>query len=155
VVQDDSPVYPLTSKLALFKKFRKSLLEFLDRLVASAAETGALYSTEMLEALRQWAAAMSSSQLRSFRHTATVVALQTQTALCDVASGVEKEAEIIARQVEGDKKRSGGAKGKATTARQKELQKREAEVREKREFLADALNDLTSVCVRYLHPARH
>ncbi|KAI0031520.1 hypothetical protein K488DRAFT_51948 [Vararia minispora EC-137] len=144
---DDSPVYPLTSKLAVFKKFRKSLLEFLERLVASAAETGALYSTELMETLRQWAAAMSSSQLRSFRHTATVVALQVETSLCDVAAAVEKEIEVLVRQVEGEKKRSkagGNAKGKtALTALQKELNQKLDDVRERRSNLEDTLKDLT------------
>ncbi len=38
---------------------------------------------------------MSSSQLRSFRHTATVVALEILTALCDVAAAVDKEADVL------------------------------------------------------------
>ncbi|KAJ6511369.1 hypothetical protein C8R47DRAFT_1094816 [Mycena vitilis] len=63
---------------------------------------------------------MSSSQIRSFRDTATVIALELESALCDVAAAVEKEAELSARQREGEKKRRAG---KATAARDKSLRR--------------------------------
>src|ERR1700761_5943056 len=133
----------------MFKKFRKSLLEFLERLVASSADLGILYSADLIQTLQVWVAAMSSSQLRSFRHTATVVALQVETALCDVAAAVEKEAEVVVRQLEGEKKRnkaSGASKGKASI-RQTELTQKAYEVRERRTKLIEFLNDSTNGCV--------
>ncbi|KAA1471951.1 hypothetical protein DENSPDRAFT_148019 [Dentipellis sp. KUC8613] len=139
--KDDSPIYPLTSKLPMFKKFRKSLSEFLERLITSAAELGSLYSTDIMATLQTWVVAMSSSQLRSFRHTATVVALEVETALCDVAAAVEKEAEVIARQKEGERKRKAGKKDKGSNAREKELEGKAAEVRERRTQLAELLKE--------------
>jgi len=76
---------------------RKSLSEFLERLIASSAELGSLYTSELMATLQTWVVAMSSSQIRSFRHTATVVALEVETALCDVAAAVDKEADIVGR----------------------------------------------------------
>ena len=70
----------------MFKKFRKSLSEFLERLISSAAELGSLYTSDLMPTLQTWVIAMSSSQLRSFRHTATVIALEVETALCDAAA---------------------------------------------------------------------
>ena len=71
---------------------------------------------------------MSSSQIRSFRHTATVIALEAETALCHVAAVVDKESHVIARQREGEKKRKGkggnpqlDAKGKEVKQRQNKL----------------------------------
>lgn len=139
ISQDDSPVYPLTSKLPIFKKFRKSLTEFLSRLISSAAELGLLYSSDMLVTLQAWVVSMSSSRLRSFRHTATVVALEVQTALCDVAAAVEKEAEVVGRQREGERKRKAGGKGAG--GREKELEGKAAEVRERRTQLAEYLKE--------------
>ncbi|KAI0316231.1 hypothetical protein OF83DRAFT_1276961 [Amylostereum chailletii] len=139
--QDDSPIYPLTSKLPMFKKFRKSLTEFLDRLIVSAADLGLLYSTDLMATFQTWIAAMSSSQLRSFRHTATVVALDVETALCDVAAAVEKEAELIGRQREGEKKRKAGNKGKGADGREKELEKKAEEIRQRRAQLAEFLKE--------------
>ncbi|TFK75680.1 hypothetical protein BDN72DRAFT_450080 [Pluteus cervinus] len=137
--QHDSPIYPLTSKLPTFKKFRKSLSEFLERLVASAAELGSLYSTDLLTTLQAWVVAMSSSQIRSFRHTATVVALEVETALCDVAASIEKEAEIVGRQRESEKKRKVANKG--TSARLKELEAKAKEIKERRTQLDGFLKE--------------
>ncbi|RXW15379.1 hypothetical protein EST38_g10469 [Candolleomyces aberdarensis] len=137
--QDNSPVYPLTSKLPIFKKFRKSLSEFIERLISSAAELGSLYSTDLMATLQTWVVAMSSSQIRSFRHTATVVALEVETSLCEVAAAVEKEAQLVGRQREGEKKRKGSAKG--TTARDKELLAKAQEIRNRRANLAEYLKE--------------
>ncbi len=92
--------------------------------------------------LQTWVIAMSSSQLRSFRHTATVIALEVETALCDVAAAVEKEAEVVSRQREGERKRkAAGNKGKSGGARDAELEKKAAEVRERRSKLAEFLKE--------------
>ncbi|KAI0698963.1 hypothetical protein C8T65DRAFT_719862 [Cerioporus squamosus] len=142
--QDDTPIYPLTSKLPMFKKFRKSLSEFLERLIISAAELGSLYTSDLMPTLQTWVIAMSSSQLRSFRHTATVIALEVETALCDVAASVEKEAEVVSRQREGERKRKAANKGKdakAGSAREAELEKKAAEIRERRSKLAEFLKE--------------
>ncbi|KAI9060084.1 hypothetical protein FKP32DRAFT_1578832 [Trametes sanguinea] len=140
--KDDTPIYPLTSKLPMFKKFRKSLSEFLERLIISSAELGSLYTSDLMPTLQTWVIAMSSSQLRSFRHTATVIALEVETALCDVASAVEKEAEVVSRQREGERKRkAAGNKGKAGSAREVELEKKAAEVRDRRAKLAEFLKE--------------
>ncbi|KAI0356888.1 hypothetical protein OH77DRAFT_1423133 [Trametes cingulata] len=140
--KDDTPIYPLTSKLPIFKKFRKSLSEFLERLIISSAELGSLYTSDLMPTLQTWVIAMSSSQLRSFRHTATVIALEVETALCDVAASVEKEAEVVSRQREGERKRkAAGNKTKGGNARETELEKKAAEVRERRSKLAEFLKE--------------
>ncbi|KAL0946186.1 hypothetical protein HGRIS_012447 [Hohenbuehelia grisea] len=137
--QDNSPIYPLTSKLPAFKRFRKSLSEFIERLVSSSAAFGQLYTTDLMLTLQTWVIAMSSSQIRSFRHTATVVALEVETALCDVAAKVEKEAEVIGRQREGEKKRKASNKGAG--AKDKQLEGKAAEVRGRRTKLAEFLKE--------------
>ncbi|KAG6835657.1 hypothetical protein H0H93_016057 [Arthromyces matolae] len=137
--QDNSPVYPLTSKLPAFKKFRKSLSEFIERLIASSADLGALYTSDLMQTLQTWVIAMSSSQIRSFRHTATVIALEVETALCDVAAAVEKEAEVVGRQREGEKKRK--STNKASGAREKELEAKAQEIRKRRTKLAEFLKE--------------
>lgn len=138
--QENSPVYPLTSKLPIFKQFRASLSEFIDRLVSSAADLGVLYTSDFMSTLQTWVIAMSSSQIRSFRHTATVVALEVETALCDAAAAVDKEAEVVSRQREGEKKRKGTGKG--STARDKQLEAKAREVRERRTKLAEYLKEI-------------
>ncbi|KAG1847841.1 hypothetical protein DFJ58DRAFT_797077 [Suillus subalutaceus] len=82
--QENSPIYPPD-------------IQLISRLVLSAADVGALYTSDMVTTLQTWVVAMSSSQIRAFRHTATAVALEVETALCQVAAAVEKEAEIERR----------------------------------------------------------
>ena len=138
--EDEAPTYPLTSKHPMFKKFRKSLSEFLSRLIRSAAESGSLYTSDLILTIQSWVIAMSSSQLRSFRHTATVIALEIETALCEVASAVEKEAELITRQREGERKRKGKGGG-ALSGREKEIEKKAADVKSRRNKLSEYLKE--------------
>lgn len=138
--QENSPIYPLTSKLPIFKRFRASLSELISRLVLSAADVGALYTSDMVTTLQTWVVAMSSSQIRAFRHTATAVALEVETALCQVAAAVEKEAEIVGRQREGERKRR--AANKAQNVMEKDLDGKAAEVRKRRAALAEYLKEI-------------
>lgn len=129
-------VYPISSKLPIFKKFRKSLTEFFERLIFSSAESDQLYNTELVRCMQYWVTPMSSSQIRGFRHTSTIIALEIQTALADVASSIEKEAEVVARQRKGERKRKGGAAGG-----NKELDTKANAIREKRTKVAEYLKD--------------
>ncbi|OCB88288.1 hypothetical protein A7U60_g4590 [Sanghuangporus baumii] len=137
--EDEAPTYPLTSKHPMFKKLRKSLSEFLTRLVQASAEMGTLYTSDLLMTIQAWVIAMSSSQLRSFRHTATVIALEIETVLCDVAAEVEKEAELVTRQRDGERKRK-GAKGTAS-GREKEFEIKAKEVKDRRAKLSEFLKE--------------
>lgn len=139
-IQNEAPTYPLVSKHPMFKKFRKSLSELLSRLIKSSADLGSLYTSDLVITVQAWVVAMSSSQLRSFRHTATVIALEIETALCMVAAAVEKEAETVTRQRDGERKRK-ATKG-AGSAREKDLEEKAADVKERRSKLADYLKDI-------------
>jgi len=85
--------------------------------------------------LQAWVVTMSTSPLRSFRHTATVVALNVETALCEVAASVEKEKETVTRQLEGERKK------KRNTERVKELETKSIEVNERRTKLKEYLKE--------------
>ncbi|KAK0205357.1 hypothetical protein DFS33DRAFT_761234 [Desarmillaria ectypa] len=132
--QEASPTYPLTSKNPIFKKFRTHLSEFFARLISSAADLGVLYTSDLIPTLQTWVVAMSSSPIRSFRHTSTAVALDVEAALCDVTRGVEKEVEVLGRQREGEKKRrakgGAGAKDKELEGKLKEVKERAAKLDE-------------------------
>lgn len=66
--------------------------------------------------------------------------MEVETALCEVAAQVEKEAETVSRQREGERKRKKG-QAEGNTAREKELQTKAAEVRERRAKLSDFLKE--------------
>lgn len=137
--QENSPVYPLDSKLQIFKSFRKSLSEFLSRLVQAADDSGILYESDIIPTLQAWVIAMSSSVLRSFRHTATVIALETQTALCQIAAAADAELEMIRRQRQGEKKKKG--KAVAGSGREKDLEAKAKEVNVKRNRITEYIKE--------------
>ncbi|KAJ3515607.1 hypothetical protein NLJ89_g1655 [Agrocybe chaxingu] len=112
--QENSPVYPLTSKLPIFKRFRKSLSEWIERLIISASDLGLF-----------------------FRYTATVIALEAETAPCDVAAAVDKEKDVVSRQQEGEKKR----KTKGTNQRLQELVLKEKEVKQRQAKLISFIKE--------------
>ena len=72
--------------------------------------------------------------------------MEVETALCEVSAAVEKEAEIVSRQREGERKRKQG-KVNQTTARDKELESKAAAVRERKSKLADFLKEFVDGCV--------
>ncbi|EJD51835.1 hypothetical protein AURDEDRAFT_82703 [Auricularia subglabra TFB-10046 SS5] len=129
--------YPLSSKLPIFKKFRKSLAELLHRLVAAASDLGVLDDEKFMKIINTWVVAMSSSQLRSFRHTATVIALEIETALCDVGAAADKEAETLVRQRDAEKKKKG-----RSGDREKELEAKSRQANARRTALKGHLKGL-------------
>jgi cohesin complex subunit SA-1/2 len=98
--------YPLTAtKSKTLKRFRSSLAEFLARLIHNTHTSDILYDEVFCETFQTWLAAATSSRLRSFRHTTTVIALDFITALCKVAVEVSKEFNTASRQRDAEAKR--------------------------------------------------
>ncbi|KIK67211.1 hypothetical protein GYMLUDRAFT_93035 [Collybiopsis luxurians FD-317 M1] len=141
--------YPLISKAAPFhstkpkNSFRANLSDFISRLINSAALLGSLYDSPLTETLQVWLVPMSSSQLRAIRHTSTVVALEIEAALCQVAKEVEKEFELTGRMKEGEKKRARtkGAAGSNTKGKEKELDAKLKEIKKRQSKLEEYIRE--------------
>lgn len=93
-------------------------MTFLSRLCSAAAEADILYSTSFCELFQAWVQSLSSSKIRAFRHTATIIALQTAAALNSVHLTVKKEHGQASRAKEAEEK-----KGRKDKARLKDLEK--------------------------------
>ncbi|KAJ3761453.1 hypothetical protein EV360DRAFT_37795 [Lentinula raphanica] len=141
--------YPLISRNSPFHiskpkySFRASLSEFLSRLINSSALLNSLYRSQLIEALQVWLVPMSSSQIRSIRHTSTVIALEIEAALSQVAKEVEKEVELAGRMKEGERKRA-RTKGNATTStkgKDKELDAKLRETKARQEKLEEFIRE--------------
>ncbi|KAF8314489.1 hypothetical protein DL93DRAFT_2097241 [Clavulina sp. PMI_390] len=135
----EAQAYPLISKSPIFRKLRKSLSEFCDRLVKSASESDALFTSELMPTFQAWIVAMSSAHLRSFRHTATVVALEIETALCTIAAAIEKDAETVGRQKDAERKKRKGSGG--VSEREKTLNAKAAEIKGRKTKISEYLQD--------------
>ena len=64
-----------------------------------------------------------------------MIALNVETALCEVAASVEKEKETVTRQLEGERRK------KRNTERVKELEIKSIEVNERRTKLKEYLKE--------------
>lgn len=119
VQKEPIPSYPIVSRAKDYKKFRKSLAEFIERLIASAAEAEILFDETFMETFQAWVSAMSSSSLRSFRHTATVIALWTISSVSAVSEQARKDFSTASRQRDAEKK-----KGRTDKTRLKALEEK-------------------------------
>jgi len=129
--------YPLVAKNK--QKLRSALGSFLTKLYASAANEEILYDDDgaLFTILEAWLTSISSSQIRAFRHTSTVVALMSVTALNEVAVATRKEHAQANRAKEAEEK-----KGRKDKARLKDLDKNCAEIHQRLEALERFLDDL-------------
>lgn len=131
------PSYPIVSRSKSFKSFRKSLNEFLHRLVMSAYEAEVLTADGFMEPFQAWVSAMSSSSLRSFRHTATVVALWTVSALNEVSTQATKDLSTATKQRDAEKK-----KARTDKSRLKDLESKVLESRKLKARLEEYINEV-------------
>lgn len=93
---------------------------------------------------------MSSAGLRSFRHTSTVVALEVETALAIRAALIEKEAEVIGRQRDTERKRRGTGSGNKLNEREKALATKAAEVKTRKTKINEYLRAFFDGQVLYI-----
>ena len=98
--------YPLISKTKANASFRATMTGFFETLVLTCHASGLLYSDVALyENLDLWVSTMSSSAIRPFRHTSTVIALSIGNALAVVANELAESVAKTTRQKDGERKR--------------------------------------------------
>ncbi|KAL8739588.1 MAG: hypothetical protein Q9190_007622, partial [Brigantiaea leucoxantha] len=140
--------YPLISKAKGYTSFRAIMTSFFDSLINACHGAGVLYTDlALIENFEIWATAMSSSYIRPFRHTATVICLAIESALCDVASEIAQTTANTMQQKENEKK-----KKKVNKERVAALQAKITEQERRRETVAKILEDIFSAV--YVHRYR-
>lgn len=134
--------YPLVSKAKGSASFRSTLSGFFATLISSCHAAGLLYSDlAILMNIEVWVHTMSSSTLRPFRHTATVIALTIGNTLCTIAADIAENAARTMRQKEGEQKKKSVNKErvKALEAKVAEGERRRAQVLDSMKDLLDAV----------------
>lgn len=132
--------YPLISRGKGFASFRATMVGFFDSLIQTCHSAGIFYTDEtLIDNLEYWVTAMTSSPIRPFRHTATVICLAIESALCVVATEVANTAANTLRQKEGEEKKKSVNKERvnALKARINEQERRQEVVRR---YLEDMFN---------------
>lgn len=112
--------YPLTSKKPEFRRFRHTLSSFLHSLISTISARDLLYSDpSLIENIQIWITTMSSSTLRQFRHTSTVVALDLVSSLSTIAAEARKANSTTNRQHEAESKKGKRNEGRITALAEK------------------------------------
>ncbi|KAG0633707.1 hypothetical protein HOY80DRAFT_1062788 [Tuber brumale] len=133
--------YPLASKKPEFRRFRPILASFLHSLITTFAARELLYSDPgLMEGIEVWITAMSSSTLRQFRHTSTIVALEFVSCLAQIAAEARKANSTTNRQLEAEKKKSSRNEGRIRALDQK-LKDGE----ERREAIETVIKDIFNI----------
>ncbi|PRQ73544.1 hypothetical protein AAT19DRAFT_15111 [Rhodotorula toruloides] len=141
--QETNLAYPLISKSKTYKKFRSSLAQFLSKLVSETAVDDMLYSTSFFEQFQSWVHALSSSQIRAFRHTATVIVLLSVNGLSTLHVDARKQHAQRLRAKEAEEKKS-----RKDKARLKDMEKQVTEAHERLEMVEQFMEEsYTSVFV--------
>lgn len=117
--------------------FRKSLADFVARLIDATHTAEILYDDVFCESFQSWLVAATSSHLRSFRHTATIIALDLVSAICSTAASVTKAFAAATRQRDAEAK-----KARVDKAKLKSYEERIEETHRQKVALETYLGDL-------------
>lgn len=99
---EESGEYPLIMPGQQWKKFRLNFCDFVQTLVKQC-QYSIIYDQFLMDHLISLLTGLSDSQVRAFRHTATLGAMKLMTALVDVALLVSVNFDNAARQYETER----------------------------------------------------
>lgn len=100
--EDAGGDYPLIQTGPIWKKFRSSFCEFVNALVRQC-QYNIIYDQYLMESIFSLLITLSDSQVRAFRHTATLTAMKLMTALVDVALTLSINLDNTQRQYESER----------------------------------------------------
>lgn len=102
--------YPLILSDPQWKKFKINFCEFINIFVRQC-QYSIIYDQFLMEKLISFLITLADSQVRAFRHTATLAAMKLMTALVDVALTLSINIDNSQRQYESEKRKSKSAVG--------------------------------------------
>ncbi|KAI9762085.1 MAG: hypothetical protein M1835_008075 [Candelina submexicana] len=112
--------YPLISKAKGNASFRGTLTGFFSSLISTFHASSVLYTDlALIENIQVWVTTMSSSAIRPFRHTATVICLAIVSELCRVVNEIADTKAKTLRQIQSEKKKSRINQGRVAAMQQK------------------------------------
>ncbi|XP_018561375.1 cohesin subunit SA-1 [Anoplophora glabripennis] len=102
---EESGEYPLIMAGQTWKKFRQNFCDFVQTLVKQCQYT-IIYDQFLMDNVISLLTGLSDSQVRAFRHTATLGAMKLMTALVDVALTVSVNLDNTQRQYEAERQKT-------------------------------------------------
>lgn len=135
--QVPNKAYPIVARSKRMKGFRPNLADFFARLIRATHDSEVLYDDTFCNAVQSWLVAMSSSPVRAFRHTATVVSLTIVSEFALLLNEIVKELASVSRQVATEKGASRKDKGRI-----KEWERKQKLVHERKETIETFVSEL-------------
>ncbi|EEB15722.1 Cohesin subunit SA-1, putative [Pediculus humanus corporis] len=132
---ESSGEYPLISAGQQWKKFKSQFTEFVQILVKQC-QYSIIYDQYLMDNVISLLTGLSDSQVRAFRHTATLAAMKLMTALVDVALTVSVNTDNTLRQYEAERQK---AQNKRATDRLESLLLKRTELDENMDEIKNML----------------
>ncbi|XP_014206258.1 cohesin subunit SA-1 isoform X2 [Copidosoma floridanum] len=132
---EESGEYPLIMAGQQYKKFRSNFCEFVQILVRQC-QYSIIYDQFLMDHIISLLTGLSDSQVRAFRHTATLAAMKLMTALVDVALTVSINIDNAQRQYEAERQK---AKEKRAADRLESLMIKKKELEENMDEIKNML----------------
>ncbi|XP_050680856.1 cohesin subunit SA-1 isoform X2 [Leptidea sinapis] len=133
---EESGEYPLIMSGQTWKKFRSNFCEFIQTLV-KMCQYSIIYDQYLMDNIISLLTGLSDSQVRAFRHTATLAVMKLMTALVDVALLTSVNCDNCLRQYEAERLK---ARDKRATDRLEVLVAKRQELEENMEEIKNMLS---------------
>lgn len=133
---EESGEYPLIMAGQSWKKFRSNLCDFIQTLV-KMCQYSIIYDQFLMDNIISLLTGLSDSQVRAFRHTATLAVMKLMTALVDVALLTSISCDNCLRQYEAERLK---ARDKRASERLEVLVAKRQELEENQEEIKNMLS---------------
>lgn len=156
---EESGEYPLIMPGIQWKKFKMNFCEFVQSLVKQC-QYSIIYDQFLMDNVISLLTGLSDSQVRAFRHTATLAAMKLMTALVDVALLVSVNFDNAARQYEAEHVKSRDKRAndrlESLMAKRTELEENMDEIKNMLTYMfksvfvhryRDTLPDIRAICM--------
>ncbi|XP_053673037.1 cohesin subunit SA-1 [Anopheles nili] len=156
---EDSHEYPLMMSGQQWKKFKMNFCDFVQTLVKQC-QYSIIYDQFLMDNVISLLTGLSDSQVRAFRHTATLAAMKLMTALVDVALLVSVQFDMAARQYDTERTKPRDKRAadrlESLMARRTELEENMDEIKNMLTYMfksvfvhryRDTLPDIRAICM--------
>ncbi|XP_058806230.1 cohesin subunit SA-2 [Phymastichus coffea] len=156
---EESGEYPLIMTGQQYKKFRSNFCDFVQILVRQC-QYSIIYDQFLMDNIISLLTGLSDSQVRAFRHTATLAAMKLMTALVDVALTVSINLDNTQRQYEAERQKAREKRAadrlESLMAKRKELEENMDEIKNMLTYMfksvfvhryRDTLPEIRAICM--------
>ncbi|XP_054277370.1 cohesin subunit SA-2 isoform X2 [Macrosteles quadrilineatus] len=156
---EESGEYPLIMSGQQWKKFRQNFCDFVAMLVKQC-QYSIIYDQYLMDNVISLLTGLSDSQVRAFRHTATLAAMKLMTALVDVALTVSINLDNTQRQYEAERQKARDKRAsdrlESLMAKRQELEENMDEIKNMLTYMfksvfvhryRDTLPEIRSICM--------